>query len=128
MPPDLTQSDRESITNVEHLEDLLSEPTSLVRETLHRLDGDLLFLGIGGKMGPTLARMARRADEQAGRKRRLIGVSPFLTPPLRSQLESQDIETIAADLLDEDELSRLPDVPNVVAMTGMKFGATGNEA
>jgi nucleoside-diphosphate-sugar epimerase len=79
-------------------------------------------------MGPTLARMARRADEQAGRKRRILGVSRFSTPAHRSQLEEQGIETIAADLLDEAELAKLPDAPNVVAMFGMKFGATGNES
>src|SRR5216110_2949338 len=111
------------IADVAHLEDLLSEPTPPAVETMASLDGDLIILGVGGKMGPTLARMARRADEQAGRKRRIIGVSRFSTGVLRTQLEGQGIETIAADLLDEAELARLPDAPNVVAMTGMKFGS-----
>src|SRR5205085_8156411 len=81
-----------------------------------------------GKMGPTLARMARRADEQAGRERRVLGASRFSTPGLRRQLEAHGIETVVVDLLDADELAKLPDVPNVVYMTGMKFGATGNES
>jgi len=116
----------ERIADVAHLEDLLSEPTPLSVETMARLDGDLIFLGVGGKMGPTLARMAKRADEQAGKQRRILGVSRFSQGGLRQQLESWGIETISADLLDADALATLPDVPNVVYMTGMKFGATGN--
>jgi hypothetical protein len=116
------------IKDVEHLETLLSEPTALVIETLSRLDGDMIFLGVGGKMGPTLARMAKRADEQSGKHRRIIGVSRFSNPAERAKLESWGIETIACDLLEADQLSRLPDVPNVIHMTGMKFGSTGNEA
>ncbi len=116
------------IDDVEHLETLLSEPTALVVETLSRLDGDLIFLGVGGKMGPTLARMAKRADEQSGKRRRILGVSRFTNPSERKKLDAWGIETIACDLLEADQLACLPDVPNVVQMTGMKFGATGNEA
>ncbi len=116
------------ISDVEHLETLLSEPTPLVVETMARLDGDLIFLGVGGKMGPTLARMAKRADEQAGKRRRILGVSRFTNPAERGKLEGWGIETIAADLLEPEQLAGLPDVPNVVQMTGMKFGSTGNEA
>src|SRR5436305_2986018 len=122
------RSSLDRVEDVEQLEDLLSEPTPLAVETMARLDGDLIFLGVGGKMGPTLARMARRADEQAGRKRRVLGASRFSTPGLRRQLEAQGVETVAVDLLDAGELAKLPDVPNAVYMTGMKFGATGNES
>ena len=118
----------ERIENVAHLDDLLSEPTERVVATMARLDGDLAFLGVGGKMGPTLARMAKRTDERAGKRRRILGVSRFGTPGQREQLESWGIETISCDLLDADQLGKLPDVPNVVYMTGMKFGATGNES
>jgi hypothetical protein len=116
------------VENVEQLEDLLSEPTPGAVETMARLEGDLLFLGVGGKMGPTLARMARRADEAAGVRRRVLGVSRFSDPQQRQRLESHGVETISCDLLDPEQLDRLPDVPNVVFMTGMKFGSTGNEA
>jgi dTDP-4-dehydrorhamnose reductase len=92
-----------------------------------RLNGDLLILGVGGKMGPTLARMAHRANESAGTKRKIIGVSRFGSGDLQQRLNQWGIETIAADLLDEQQLRNLPDAPNIVYMAGMKFGASGNE-
>jgi len=115
------------IHNEERLEELLSEPTSEVIETLSRLQGDLIFLGVAGKMGPTLARMARRASDLAGSRRRIIGVARFSSGG-REALEAQGIETITCDLLDESAVAKLPEVANVVFMTGMKFGATGNES
>jgi hypothetical protein len=115
------------IQSVEHLEDLLSEPTRGVVETLGRLEGDVILLGVGGKMGPTLARMARRASEVAGVRRRILGVSRFATGDLEGRLARHDIETIRCDLLDPVQLDRLPDAANVVYLAGMKFGATGQE-
>ena len=85
--------------------------------------GDILILGVGGKMGPTLARLARRADPS----RRIIGVARFSEPGLRDRLASLGIETIAADLLDRGALAGLPDAPNVVYMAGRKFGSSGAE-
>ena len=116
------------VEDVEQLEDLLSEPTGAAVETMARLEGDLILLGVGGKMGPTLARMARRADEAAGMRRRILGVSRFTDATQRQRLETHGIETVSCDLLDAEQLARLPDAPNVVFMTGMKFGATGNAA
>ncbi len=116
------------VGDVEQLEDLLSEPTARAIETLARLDGDLIIFGVGGKMGPTLARMARRADEAAGVRRRVVGVSRFSSAGQREQLEGWGVETIVCDLLDTEGVARLPEAPNVVFMTGMKFGSTGNEA
>lgn len=119
---------RTVIADVEQLEVLLSEPTPGAIDTLRRLDGDLVLLGVGGKMGPTLARMARRASDLAGVKRRVIGVSRFSSPEEERKLQAHSVETIRCDLLDEDAVARLPDAPNVVFMTGMKFGSTGQEA
>lgn len=116
------------IEDVSHLEDLLSEPTDRAIETLARLDGDLMLLGVGGKMGPTLARMARRAFDQAGLRRRIFGVSRFSESGLEEQLRSFGVETIRCDLLDPEQLERLPEVPLVLAMTGMKFGSSGQAA
>ena len=116
-----------AIRDVNHLEDLLSEPTPLAVETLTRLDGDIIFLGVGGKMGPTLARMAKRASDLAGKRRRIVGVSRFSNPADRQKLEAAGVECIACDLLDPDQLAKLPDALNIVHMTGMKFGSTGNE-
>src|SRR5436305_1850928 len=120
------RSSLDRVEDVEQLEDLLSEPTGLAVETLARLEGDLILLGVGGKMGPTLARMARRADEAAGVKRRILGVSRFSDASQRQRLEAHGIETVSCDLLDAEQLAPLPDVPNVIFMTGMKFGAAGN--
>jgi nucleoside-diphosphate-sugar epimerase len=117
-----------SIRDVEHLEDLLSEPTDYVVEVMRRLDGDVLVLGVGGKMGPSLARMAKRASEAAGRGRRVFGASRFSPPDLPEHLKRWSVEPITCDLLNRADLSRLPDVPNIVYMAGMKFGSTGQEA
>lgn len=113
---------------VEELEMLLSDPTPGVVETLRRLSGDIVVLGVGGKMGPTLARMAVRAAEAAGTPRRVIGVSRFSSPELRERLEGWGIETIACDLLQEDQVQHLPEAPLVVSMTGLKFGTSTNPA
>lgn len=117
-----------AIHDVEHLEDLLSEPTEGVIRTFANLPGDLLILGVGGKMGPTIARMARRASDAAGVARRIVGVARFSDPDAARKLESWGIETIAADLLEPGALDRLPTLPNVLFMAAMKFGATGQEA
>jgi hypothetical protein len=115
------------IASVSQLEDLLSAPTDAVIETMRRLEGGIVFLGVGGKMGPTLARMAKRASEAAGVKRRIIGVSRFSNKDEQARLQAQGIETLRANLLDEGEILSLPHAPNVVFMAGMKFGASGNE-
>jgi nucleoside-diphosphate-sugar epimerase len=116
------------IESVDHLDTLLSEPTPHAVETLAKLDGDFVILGVAGKMGPTLARMAKRATDQAGAKRRIVGVARFSDARLEGQLQSWGIETIRCDLLQTDQLAKLPDAPNVIAMFGMKFGSTGQEA
>lgn len=116
-----------SIQNIPQLEDLLSDPTEGVVRALGSLDGDILILGAAGKMGPTLARMAKRASEASGVKRRVIGVSRFSSPSLENRLQSWGIETVRCELLDPASLAKLPDAANVVFMAGMKFGCTGQE-
>lgn len=116
------------IKSVEQLENLLSEPTPGAIETMRRLDGDILLLGVAGKMGPTLARMAKRASEMAGKKRRVIGVSRFSSAAHETELQVHGVETIRCDLLDERAVQNLPDAPNVIYLAGMKFGSTGQES
>jgi nucleoside-diphosphate-sugar epimerase len=101
------------------LDEWLSRPTPDVIEVLRRLPGDLLVLGAGGKMGPTLAMMARRALPPP---QRVIAVSRFSDPEARSRLDAAGILTIAADLLDRAALARLPDAPDMIFMAGQKFG------
>jgi nucleoside-diphosphate-sugar epimerase len=101
----------------------MSTPSrELVRE-LDSVPGDIMVLGVGGKMGPTLARMAKRAAPA----RRVIGVARFSEPGLREQLEQHGIECVQADLLSRDALAELPSAPNIVYMAGRKFGSTGSE-
>lgn len=116
-----------SIRDAEQLEELLSEPTEGVARALGSLDGDILVLGAAGKMGPTLARMAKRASDAAGVKRRVIGASRFSSPSLENQLQAWGVDTVRCDLLDPASLAKLPDAANVVFMAGMKFGCTGQE-
>ena len=113
-------------TTIEQLDDLLSTPDQGVAQTMCELDGDIIVLGVGGKMGPTLARMAKRASDEAGVARRVVGVSRFSSGDLRERLDRWGVETIACDLLDEDAIRTLPPAPNVVCMAGFKFGATAN--
>jgi len=120
-------SEKASIQDVNELEELLSEPTDGTIRALTALDGDILILGVGGKMGPTLARMAKRASDIAGVKRRVIGVSRFSSAALEQQLHAWDIATVRCDLLDRKSLVALPNAPNIVYMAGMKFGSTGQE-
>lgn len=111
----------------EELEERLSRPGPEDCDALRRLEGDLLILGVGGKMGPSLALRARRAIHQAGLQKRVIGVSRFTETGLAKKLEQAGVEIIPADLLDRNALPKLPDVPNVIFMAGRKFGTTGAE-
>src|SRR6266550_4671613 len=92
---------KSSVRDIEELDELLSEPTEAVIRTLAALDGDILVLGVGGKMGPTLARMAKRASDIAGVSRRVIGVSRFSSSNEEANLNGNGIETVRCDLLDE---------------------------
>jgi nucleoside-diphosphate-sugar epimerase len=109
--------------DVQQLEAVMSRPSAALVEALARVPGDIAVLGVGGKMGPTLACMARRAAPG----RRVIGVARFSEAGLRARLEAQGIDCIEADLLSREALARLPDAPNIVFMAGRKFGSTGSE-
>ncbi len=105
---------------------MLSDPSDVAIDAMRRIAGDVVLLGAGGKMGPSLARMVRRASDQAGVARRVIAVSRFSQGGIVESLHDAGVETIAGDLLDEKFVEQLPDAPNVIFMTGMKFGAGGN--
>lgn len=109
------------------LEDRLSEPSPEAIDAVASLSGDILLLGVAGKMGPSLARMTKRALDAAGKNARVLGVARFSAGG-EDWLQAHGVETIRCDLLDEQQLARLPDVENIIYMTGMKFGATGNES
>src|SRR5882672_3550268 len=107
------------------LEDLLSAPRPETAAALEACPGDIIILGAGGKMGPTLARMAVRA---AAGTRRVMAVSRWSSAEAERSLNDAGVETIRADLLDRDAVAKLPDTPNVVFMAGQKFGTTGAPA
>ena len=101
----------------------MTEPAPELAADLERLAGDILILGVGGKMGPTLARLAKRAAP----RKRVVGVARFSEPGLREKLESSGVECVACDLLERDAVERLPRIENVVFMAGRKFGSSGRE-
>jgi nucleoside-diphosphate-sugar epimerase len=113
--------------SIEELENMLSTPSNELVKDIQQIKGDILILGVGGKMGPSLAKLAIRAVKEAGIDKTVIGVSRFSEQGLRQELESYGIETIAIDLLDDQELQSLPDSENVIYMAGKKFGTTGQE-
>lgn len=116
----------EKISSEAMLEDLLSVPAAETVTLLGQIEGDLLFLGIGGKIGPSLARMARRACDQAGLDKRILGVSLFESDQQRRKIEAHGIDTIHGDLLDEVFIKSLPRAKNVFFLAGMKFGSEEN--
>ena len=113
--------------NINQLERTLAEPSQDLVEDIAKLDGDIMILGVGGKVGPGMARQARNAVVQAGVDKRVIGVARFTDQGLVEELESDGVETIATDLTDDRQLRELPDAENIIYMTGNKFGTTGNE-
>lgn len=112
----------------EQLEDFLSRPWPEDVDFARQLEGDVLVLGVGGKMGLTLVRRVLRAFEAAGVRRAVYAVSRFSEAAQREKLEDWGARTIKADLFEEDRLNALPNCPNVVYMIGSKFGTVGNEA
>lgn len=114
--------------NLTELEERLTRPSERLIDDIRQIDGDILVLGIGGKMGPSLAKLALRAIKEAKIDKKVIGVSRFSDARKREQLESAGMETIAGDLLDEAFLKSLPQAQNVIFMAGQKFGTAGNQA
>lgn len=109
------------------LEEFLSRPTEADAGHAAALEGDILILGAGGKMGPSLARLAKRSAAKAGRGTRVMAVARFTDAELPAQLRSDGIETITCDMLEPGALATLPDAPNVIYMAARKFGTAGNE-
>jgi len=114
------------IENEADLDELLTRPNARLIEAVKSLASPLLVLGAGGKMGPTLAVLAKRAAEIAGRDLQVVAVSRFSNAAARQWLEERGIRTIAADLLCRDEVRQLPDSANVLHLVGLKFGTQTN--
>jgi hypothetical protein len=112
----------DTIPDIEALDELLCRPSQALIDDLARIDGDIMILGVAGKMGPTLAGLAKAALPA----RRVIGVARFSDPSVKIWLEARGIETINCDLLDEAAINALPRAQNIVFMAGRKFGAEGD--
>ena len=114
-----------AIQTTADLENELSRPNQGVLDTLSSLDGDVILLGAGGKMGPTLARMLRRGMDNLGQNpRRVLAVSRFTAASTANALQQHGVETFACDLMDRDAVMALPEAPNVFYMAGQKFGTS----
>ncbi len=113
--------------NIESVYHDLLQPSEALLADMNSLDGDIIILGAGGKMGPDLARLAQRSVIKSGITKKIIAVARFSEPGLKDELTQLGIETIKTDLLNDDQLQLLPDVKNVLYLAGNKFGTTGNE-
>ncbi len=121
----MTQFDSASLperfADEDALEEFMTRPSDALISDLAKAPGDITILGVSGKMGPTLARMAKRAVPD----RRVIGVARFSDPAMAAKLQAADVETITCDLADRDAVEALPKCPNVIFMAGRKFGTEG---
>jgi hypothetical protein len=111
------------LRDVEHLEEVMATPSAALIGALQELPGDIIILGVGGKIGPTLARLAKRAAPG----KRVVGVARFSEKGVREKLAGWAIECVEADLLEREQIEALPKLANVVFMAGRKFGSTGHE-
>ena len=110
------------------LEQKLTTPSADLINDVSQLDGDILILGMGGKMGPSLGVLAKKALTAAGKTNQVIGVSRFSDPGKKEKIHSTGIKTYSGDLLEDDFIKTLPKVKNVIYMAGHKFGTTGQES
>ena len=117
----------EIIKNDSELEELLTRPSAELVEMMKHLDGDVLILGVAGKIGPDLARTAIRAIEEAGVKKRVIGVDLFPNEESKKPFHKMNIELLKCDLLDPESVKKLPRIENVIYLVGKKFGTQGSE-
>jgi nucleoside-diphosphate-sugar epimerase len=113
-----------TIADIAALDELLCRPSQALVDDLRKVDGDIMVLGVAGKMGPTLAGLAKAAAPE----RRVIGVARFSDASVKDWLHARGVETINCDLLDEAQVNALPKAPNIIFMAGRKFGAEGDLA
>ena len=112
----------ETIFDIAALDELLCRPSQALIDDLRKVDGDIMILGVAGKMGPTLAGLAKAALPD----RKIVGVARFSDAGVKDWLQARGVEIINCDLLDETAIKALPKVRNIVFMAGRKFGAEGD--
>ncbi len=114
----------DSIRSIGDADEILSRPSPVDVAAAARIAGDVLILGAGGKMGPTLARLVRRASDEAGVERTVYAASRFSDDALREALLAEGIRTVVCDATSRESISRIPDCPNVLYLVGRKFGSS----
>ena len=113
---------------IQELDRFMSQPSIALINDLKAIDGDIMVLGAGGKMGPTLCKLAMNAISEAGIEKKVIAVSRFSNEKHAQDLESHGIHVLKADLLNESDLENLPDIPNIIYMAGRKFGTSKDQS
>lgn len=113
--------------NEEKLNEMLTTPSNQLLKDAAKIKGDIMILGAGGKMGPTLSLLAKNAVKQSGGSQKVIAVSRFTDPIAVKFLNDNGVETIPGDLTDQNFLDSLPDIENIIYMAGRKFGTGGQE-
>lgn len=113
---------------MEHVYQELLKPSPALLQDIARIEGDIMLMGVGGKMGPAMARLAKQAVDEAGIQKKITGVSRFSEPGLQEELNALGINTIKADLLHDKTLQALPETQNLIYLAGQKFGTTGRES
>jgi nucleoside-diphosphate-sugar epimerase len=118
----------EDMKTVKELDEFMCRPSGSLIKDIRRIEGDIIVLGAGGKMGPTLCKLAANAVREAGISKRITAVSRFSNESHADDLNNHGIHVIKADLLNEDDLASLPDTPNVIYMAGRKFGTSEDQS
>ena len=111
----------------EKLDEMLTTPSNRLIEDIKKISGDIIILGAGGKMGPSLSLLTKNAINAAGTKSKVIAVSRFSDPFAVKLLNENNVETVSCELMNEAELKKLPDAENIIYMAGRKFGTSGQE-
>jgi len=113
---------------INELDKYMCRPSKALISDIKKTDGDIMVLGAGGKMGPTLCKLAVNAIKQAGIDKEIIAVSRFSNEAHSQDLKAHGIRVIKADLLNESDLAALPDTPNIIYMAGRKFGTSEDQS
>ncbi|MDQ6759016.1 MAG: NAD-dependent epimerase/dehydratase family protein [Acidobacteriota bacterium] len=121
----MSEANLRLIRDVAQLEEALSRPSPADVDFMRTLSGDVMVLGAGGKMGPSLAKLARRSATESGVPRNILAVSRFSSQMARDDLETAGVQTFSGDLMTPGEVDRLPDCANVLYLAGRKFGSAG---
>lgn len=117
-----------AMKNTEELLEMMTRPSARLVEDVRKIEGDILILGAGGKVGPSLAIMAARACKEAGIQKRVMAASLFDRSGTAEAMAGYGVEIIESDFSDPAQLAALPDCPNIIFMAGKKFGTTGNQS